>query len=123
MRIFSLLILFQFSASFGQTLSLKIDENMLMNQHTDSLNYVLSEELSKRGYFGGKLEFVDNDPEKLTYTFLNETKVIDELLFNPCNHQSHIISLLIKVSVFFKNFHCFINQFFWTSHSLLDKIV
>jgi len=82
-RIFSLLILFQFSTSFGQTLSLKIDENTLVNQHADSLNYVLSEELSKRGYFGGKLELINNDPEKLTYTFLNETKVIDDLLFHP----------------------------------------
>lgn len=81
-RIFNIIILSQLSFLLGQNVSLIVDEKPFLNQHVDSVKHVLSNHLINRGYFGGKLILVENDQEKLTYHFINESKAIDELSFS-----------------------------------------
>ncbi len=86
-----LIIILQLSFLFGQNISLILDEKPYLNQHIDSVKHVLSDHLIHRGYFGGKMMLVENDHERLTYNFINESKVIDDISFN------HSISINDKI--------------------------
>lgn len=82
-RIFKIIFLLLYSVSLGQTISVFVDEKPIFDQQIDSIEQVLSDDLIRRGYFGGKMILSENNRDRLSYQFVNDSKVIDELSFSP----------------------------------------
>ncbi len=78
-----LALILSLSFVIGQSLPVKIDDELFYIQQKDSIESFLLQQLYQKGAFGGKLVLDNGYPNKLSYQFINNVKNIDSITFNP----------------------------------------